>query len=268
MILVTGAAGSVGRALLERLPEAVGTDIVWGVDRYLDVTNRAHVDLCFRQWQPRLVYHLAGAKHAFDGELDPARVASVNIDGTRNILDAAAQVDAKVVFASTCKACDPETAYGASKLIAERLVINAGGTVVRYYNIPESDGNVFRMWETLPAAEPVPYTDCWRYFITMDAAVDLTINAAELPPGRYIADPGMAKHMAAVAADLYPDRELVEVPRRRGDRYMEPLKAGCEEIWPVNGTGLYKVTSPYDGSGLGAGRSLSSLAPKNAMGRC
>lgn len=244
-VLVTGAAGSVGRRLIARLPRAAGTDSAW-YDRHLDVTDREEVEHWFKVVRPELVYHLAGAKHAFEGELDPGRVAEINITGTANVISAARRHGSKVVFSSTCKACDPETAYGASKLIAERLVLNAGGVVVRYYNIPESDGNVFRHWESLLESEPIPYTSCWRYFISMEQALTLTLAGAELASGRYVVDPGLPQHMRIVAERLYPGRALVEVPRRRGDRAREPLHAACEEMWPIGLDGLYAVRSPYD----------------------
>src|SRR5215471_12044485 len=140
MILITGAKGSVGRRLLERLDGAVGVDI-----EEMDVTDAGQVADVIASTAPDVIFHLAGAKYAFEGELDPELATRINVTGTSNILDASR--GAKVIFSSTCKACDPETAYGASKLIAERMVLNEGSVVVRYYNIPESDGNVFRLWE-------------------------------------------------------------------------------------------------------------------------
>jgi FlaA1/EpsC-like NDP-sugar epimerase len=116
-----------------------------------------------------VIYHLAGAKHAPEGEQHPAMVARVNTIGTDNIVRAAC--GAKVILASTCKAGDPETAYGASKLIAERIVLNAGGVVVRFFNVRETAGNVFRLWEQIPFPQPIPYTDCWRYFISSTGAL-------------------------------------------------------------------------------------------------
>jgi len=246
-VLVTGAAGSVGRALNKRLNhrlDVIATDIA-GATVGLDVTDRFQVARTFDKYQPDLIYHLAGAKHAPAAELDPDHAVRINITGTANVLRYAAQVGAKVVMSSTCKACDPETAYGASKLIAERLVLNAGGTVARYYNIPESDGNVFRLWESLPVTEPIPWTDCWRYFISMERAVALTLVCADLPAGRYTVDPGLPQHMRTVAETMYPDRNHVQVPRRRGDRDQEPLKAACEELWPA-GDGVYRVVGAYD----------------------
>lgn len=246
--LVTGARGSVGRRLVRRL-QSLGRSVE-GVDiDEMDVTNAEQVGAVVADTHPRVIFHLAGAKHAFEGELEPARVAEINVLGTRNVLEAAASVGAKVVFSSTCKACDPETGYGASKLLAERLVLNAGGVVVRYYNIPESDGNVFRLWESLPHDEPLPVTDCWRYFISMEQALELTLDAAEMPCGRYIVNPGLPRHMRMIAEDLYPGRKIVEVERRRGDRHREPIKAACEDIWPIRDSVFCEVVSPYDFKG-------------------
>ncbi len=222
--LVTGASGSVGSALVERIEgECYSTDLP-----LLDVTDYERaLELC-EEIEPTVIFHLAGAKHAPQGELDPVQVATVNIGGTLNVLEAAREVGAKVVLASTCKACDPETAYGASKLIAERMVLNEGGVVVRYFNIPEASGNVFRLWESLPEDEPLPVTDCWRYFVSMEQAVSLTLVAASLPSGRYAPEPGDPQWMPHVASRLYPGREQIRIPRRRGDRYREPRLAMCE----------------------------------------
>lgn len=238
--LVTGARGSVGQALLPRLGgDVVATDVL-----ELDVTDRREVLRVIRHHRPDVIYHLAGAKHAPDGELDPADVADVNITGTLNVLDAAARVGAKTIVTSTCKACDPETAYGASKLIAERATLNAGGVVVRFHNIPESSGNVFRIWESVPEDEPLPVMDCWRYFTPMDSAVGLLLRAADLPSGRYAVNPQRDKWIPDLARELYPDREQVMLERRRGDRWSEPLVAKCETEW-VRGD-ILVITGAHD----------------------
>lgn len=224
--LVTGAAGAVGSALvpqLRKLGAVVATDI-----DVMDVTDSGAVRRMLRRTSPTTIYHLAGAKHAPAGEVDPEHVARVNILGTANVLEHAGH--ARVVFSSTCKACDPETAYGASKLIAERMVLNAGGVVVRYFNIPEAGGNVFRIWEAIPFPDPLPVTDCWRYFVSMGEAVELTVRAASLPSGRYAPDPGNAQYIPSLAGRLYPNRAQIHIPRRRGDRPREPLHAACETV--------------------------------------
>src|SRR4051812_30487877 len=90
--------------------------------------------------------HLAAHKFAGMGEELPEEVAHLNIVGTGNVVRAVP----KVVLASTCKAAAPITCYGASKLIAERIVLNAGGTVVRLVNVLGSSGSVTQIWDALP----------------------------------------------------------------------------------------------------------------------
>lgn len=245
-VLVTGAAGSVGAALVPVLKSAgiehVVTDIA-GDARFVDVCDPAGLLRVCDEFGPSVILHLAGAKHAPDGELNPRHVGRVNIEGTACVLAAAG--GARVVMASTCKACDPETAYGASKLIAERMTLNAGGSVARFFNIPETCGNVFRLWEALPEDETLPVTECWRYFQSLERAVELVLWAAVLGPGRYRVDPGQALSMSEVAANLYPGRRQVRVARRRGDRTVEPLQALCESASEVV-PGVLRVVNDHD----------------------
>jgi hypothetical protein len=171
-VLVTGASGSIGSAVVDALRGvAIATypsDIV-GAYWQLDVCDDDRVADAIKAIRPTHVLHLAGEKHAPEGELDPVKTTRTNIEGTVNVLRHAG--GARVVTASTCKACDPETVYGASKLIAERMTLNAGGSVARFYNVVESSGNVFRLWESLPADEPLPVAPCERYFVSLADAV-------------------------------------------------------------------------------------------------
>lgn len=250
-ILVTGALGAIGAQLVPELQRRGHTVSATDIDT-LDV--RAPVDR-WPTWipgsRPEAIIHLAGAKHAPEGETDPAETARTNITGTANVLAYAAVLGARVVTASTCKAADPETVYGATKLVAERMTLNAGGVVVRFFNVPESGGNVFRLWERLPVDAPIPVTDCRRYFITMERAVELAISALHLPAGRWTVDPGEPEWMREVAARLYPGRAQVEVPRRRGDRRVEPLHAAAEHAEPVLG-GLLRIVGAHDPAPLPA----------------
>lgn len=245
-VLVTGAAGSIGRTFCAYAAASGFHVFATDIDR-LDVTDEDQTHDLVSEIEPDVVLHLAGAKHAPEGELNPGLVTWVNAGGTMNVVDAAAQVGARVVTASTCKACDPETAYGASKLLAERITLNAGGSVVRFYNIPESDGNVFRLWESIPAPEPLPVTNCYRYFISMEQAVALTAFVLSAPPGRYTTNPGESQWMPNVCELWHPGREQVFMPRRRGDRRAEPLVAQSERIVDLNERRPYwRITSPHD----------------------
>ena len=150
-ILVTGALGSIGE-------QAAGTLRAAGIDLRatdlltqngsapLDVRSAEVVASAIDRYRPTLVLHLAGAKSAPAGERDVLEALETNASGTANVVAAAARTGARVVTASTCKACDPETVYGATKLIAERVTIAAGGSVARFYNVVESSGNVFELW--------------------------------------------------------------------------------------------------------------------------
>lgn len=257
--LVTGSAGSVGRVLVEELRDLEHPVFPFDKadDPQFDVTQPASIRSAVTFFKPDVIFHLAAWKQAPEGELEPYQCAVVNIDGTQHVLTAAAMTGAKVITTSTCKACDPETAYGATKLIAERMTLNAGGTVVRFYNIPESDGNVFRLWESIPEDEPIPYTNCYRYFVSMEDSVALLLKAMDLPPGRYVPDEESPWHMQNMAKSLYPDRELTLIPRRRGDRVAEPIQADGETSSRV-AEGVYQITSPYDPSEVPAWASAAA----------
>lgn len=239
---VTGALGSVGVVLCERLRElgheVFESDLILGTD----IRDSIKVGAELRIARPDVIFHLAGAKHAGSGELDPYETADINIGGTVNVLDLA-PAGCLVVLASTCKAADPETAYGASKLIAERMVLNAGHTVARFYNVRESSGNVFELWNTVPADKPVPVTRCRRYFISMDSAVRLLLACIDLPPGRYTVDPGEPLSMWDVACAL--GRSAKPIVRRRGDRLEEPRVADSEWLMSV-GDGIQAIVNFHD----------------------
>ena len=241
-VLVTGAAGSLGSALVSALRAAGASVHAFDIDE-LDVREYESVYYAFRRAKPSLIFHLAAEKHAPEGETDPASFASTNIVGTDNVLDAAAEFGARVILASSCKACDPETVYGASKLIAERLTLNAGGSVARFFNIPESSGNVFELWRSLPEDVAIPVAPCSRYFQTLEQSVGLLMAAIMFPPGRYAVDPGPPRTMWEVAGETYPGRERVWIEPRRGDRICEPLCAAHERLI---GAGIWRVESQYD----------------------
>lgn len=244
-VLVTGAAGSIGASLTGLLEdcEVLATDI-----DELDVIDTTEVVYACDRFRPEIVFHLAGAKHAPAGEEDPWSATLVNTLGAKNILDEAARDSCeRVVVASTCKACNPETAYGASKLLAERMTLNAGHSVARLYNVVETQGNVFAIWRQIPAEQSIPWTECERYFITLAEAVGLILWSAILPAARYIVDPIAPREMGDVAAAAHPGRDLELVAPRRGDRYKEPLRGSHETMAPtVEHEAIWRVVSPHD----------------------
>lgn len=259
-VLVTGSAGSVGHRVGEWLESAkvdwLGVDLAPAANTVQgDVTEWQFAHQAGIKMEPSVVIHCAGAKHAPEGELDPLGVATTNVLGTSSVLGLAKTYGAFVVTLSTCKACDPETAYGASKLIAERMTLSAGGAVARLYNVVQSSGNVFERWfEAESNGERPQVMVADRRFITLDEAVGLVLRvAAEREPGRYSVAGVHSTSMHQVVDDIWPGRkEFFEtVPRRRGDRRVEPELARCErsERW-AHDCPIVRVTSEHDVDGV------------------
>jgi len=254
-VLVTGASGSIGTAVVawlrDRRPglDVVATDLDTAaphVDLVCDVTRAEDVRNAFELFDPDVVLHLAGAKHAPAGEEDPWEALAVNAVGTQNVV----AMGVPVVTASTCKACNPETAYGASKLIAERLTLNAGGIVARFHNVVETQGNVFDIWRAVPADQPIPVAMlCKRYFISLVDAVRLVVWCMDHGESgaRYMTDAGDLLPMGVIAARSAPGRAVRLVPPRRGDRLVEPLHAAHESAEPVSGTqSILRISGAHD----------------------
>lgn len=245
-VLVTGALGSIGQSIVPALlglgAKVIETDVC-----DMNVLNYPSVYRYMYSHRPDIVIHLAAAKHAPAGEENPSETYRINTIGTENIISAIESVglQTKLVLASTCKACNPETAYGASKLIAERMVLNAGGWVARFYNVVETSGNVFEIWSKLSEDCPIPYTDCMRYFISLNEATSFILKVPMLDAGRYTINPGFPRTMDEISYALYPDRKRVRIPARRGDRNTEPRVADQERIvfapYPLD-----KIVSQHD----------------------
>lgn len=214
----------------------------------MDVTDYGQVDQTVKSFLPTHIIHLAADKHAPDSEVNPEKTILANIVGTLNVVKTAQQIGAKVITSSTCKACDPETVYGSSKLICERLTLNTGGSVARFYNVIETSGNVFTIWGSKKNKE-ILVTPCYRYFITLNEAVFLllaTLHKSNFDPGRYSILPGRLQYMPNVASRLYPDHKITLIPPRRGDRVKEPLTSISEKTINIENH-LIKITSSYDG---------------------
>lgn len=255
-VLVTGGEGSIGKALAERLEQYGFHEVVLTDIHTMDVRDERNVMAQFLLLKPEVVIHLAASKHAPLGEEDPYEVVRTNVDGTRHILDWSRRLGARCVVASTCKACDPETAYGASKLIAERMALNAGQSVARYYNVCETSGNVFKIWEQQIAEGKQPsYTDCKRRFTTLHEALDLTLWVAMFGEraARYTLTHTVSQHMRDVLVAYYPAGDYGgmygQIQARRGDRYEEPRHAACEQMAEVAGCEwISRIVNPHDPS--------------------
>lgn len=238
-ILITGAKGSIGTRLVERFRE-IGVKFVSTDIDSLDITSESNLKDFIRFLSFDIVINIAGAKHAPKGEIEVQKTLDINTNGVLNLLKH--KGNAKLVLASTCKSCNPETVYGATKLISERLVMNSGGSVARFYNVVETAGNVFEIWqdkETIEVAEI-----CNRYFISLDEAVGLTMYAA-LNEGRYSVNTIQIHNMIDIANRVHPDKAKKLISPRQGDRVNE-LRHGTNEVIEQINESIIKVNNYFD----------------------
>ena len=139
-----------------------------------------------------LVIHAAAFKYVPQAEINPWVASKINIDGSRNVIAAAcsAKVD-KVIGISTDKACQPVNVYGMTKLVMERLFMQAnewGETkfnVVRYGNVVASTGSVIPIFrEQIRKNREVLITDpaMTRFWLSVKDAVRLIAEATGAGP--------------------------------------------------------------------------------------
>lgn len=249
-ILITGANGSLGNAFSNFVKkydvkcDLILTDIDGEGYNQVDVTSQYFLTTAVMKTKPNFIFHFAADKHAPKGEDSPERAIEINLRGTENIISAARNFNSKIILASTCKANNPETVYGATKLIADRLISNSGHIVARYYNVVETSGNVFEIWKNTDPKDHYT-TPCQRYFITLNEALALTLFSGMQRIGRHTINPGEIQFMPDVYMRLYKAAPVI-MEKRRGDREIELRKSTSEEIVSVVGTKFERIFSYHD----------------------
>jgi FlaA1/EpsC-like NDP-sugar epimerase len=269
-VLVTGAGGSIGselsRQLLSGGAERLylldhGENSLYEIERELRILQEEGVgekaaivpvlgelqDAEFMRYilarlKADVVFHAAAHKHVPLLEANPIEAVKNNVFGTSNVLEAAVAAGARrFVLVSTDKAVDPESVYGASKLIAEELVLRrANGTrvcmVVRFGNVLGSRGSILPLFrKQILKGGPVTVThpQAQRYFMTIPEAVSLVLQAGGVgePRGLYLLDMGepvsireLAEHMVRFYG-YEPEKEIpiVYTGLRPGEKVEERL---------------------------------------------
>lgn len=211
-VLITGAAGSIGSELARQamgfLPRSLTILDINETDLFMlreelvainpeqaqrvsfvlaDVRDRGRVDEVLAQHAPDVVFHAAALKHVPIGEAEPAETIRTNVFGTRNMVAAASEHGIeRFILVSTDKAVRPKNVMGATKRLAELIVMEASarnGThfaSVRFGNVLGSRGSVVPIFERqIERGWPIVVTDpeATRYFMTIEEASSLILQA-------------------------------------------------------------------------------------------
>lgn len=257
-ILITGGTGSFGHKFTERIlkqykPRKI---IIYSRDEYKqymmrkefskydkklrffigDVRDKERLHRAFDGVD--IVIHSAALKHVTICEYDPMEAIKTNIDGAKNVIDAAIDKGVKKIVAlSTDKAVNPVNLYGATKLVSDKLFVAANAysgknkttfSVVRYGNVSGSRGSVIPFFKTLidKGEKVLPITDMrmTRFWITLDQGVDLVFRAIKENKGGGIYVSKIPSYnIADLAKAMNPQTKLKEVGIREGEKLHEVM---------------------------------------------
>lgn len=300
-VLISGGAGSIGSELARQVARFAPARLVL-LDRaesplyfvhlevarafpsvevvpvIANITNAERLEEVFRAHRPDYVFHAAAYKHVPLMEDAVVEAAWNNVVGTWRVAEAAARHGAgKFVLISTDKAVNPTSMMGATKRIAERVVLElpalqAAATdfrAVRFGNVLGSDGSVLPLFKRqLAAGQPLTVThpDMERFFMTIPEAVQLVLMAAALPEaaGRIaVLEMGEPVRILRLAEQLvrlmglipHRDVPIVFTGLRPGEKLREELVAEAEVGAPTSSEKIRVIdrVSPSAGAAIEAG---------------
>ncbi|GAB3648738.1 nucleoside-diphosphate sugar epimerase/dehydratase [Echinicola sediminis] len=225
VVLVTGAAGSIGSELCKQIiinnpKQLILLDqaesalfnleqdfktAAWGTTikpLLADIRDKKRMTEIFKTFQPDIVYHAAAYKHVPMMETYPEEAVRSNILATKYLADLAVINNVNTfVFVSTDKAVNPTNVMGASKRIAELYVQSLSGylderlgattkfAITRFGNVLGSNGSVIPLFKKqIEKGGPVYVTDpdITRYFMTISEACSLILEAGTMAKGKEI----------------------------------------------------------------------------------
>ena len=284
-ILITGAAGSIGKELLKNLLHKF--EVICAFDnnedglfqlrkeintqfpklnykvKYLlgDVRDQKRLFNSFKDIDT--VFHCAALKHVGVCECNPSESVATNVQGSQNVIEAAINNGVKkVILASSDKAANPTSVMGASKLIAERIFINSNSLVgncptrfccVRFGNVWNTNGSVGRIFEhQLKNKEKITITDkrMTRFFVNIKDAINLCLFASERMHGgeTFVLDMGTAKiiDIANKLISQYGEGSIKEIGISQGEKLYEELFTDVESLRTILIDGVYIILPEED----------------------
>lgn len=279
-VLVTGAGGSIGRELCRQVARWRPAELVLlghGENSVLetlldieenfpelplhpliaDIRDIDRLSVVFENHHPQVIFHTAAHKHVPLMEVNIEEAITNNVLGTRNLTEVSVNEGVeRLVLVSTDKAIRPSSVYGATKRLAELLVLDAAHrtgqafSVVRFGNVLGSRGSIIPLFEQQIAhGGPVTIThpDMERYFMTIPEAVHLVLQASSMGKGGevFVLNMGEQVRILDLAEDLIrlsglepgKDIEIVFTGIRPGEKL-------SEELWDQGA--LYEPTSHPD----------------------
>jgi FlaA1/EpsC-like NDP-sugar epimerase len=271
-ILVTGAGGSIGSELVRQIagfgPKELvlvghGEDSIYTINEELkdlmrtgainssmkvrpviaDIRDRARLEEVFATHRPHVVFHAAAHKHVPLMEWNVTDAVTNNVLGTRNIAELSEQFRVKrFVMISTDKAVNPTSIMGATKRVAELVVLDIAErskncfVIVRFGNVLGSRGSVVPLFERqIQHGGPITITDprIERFFMTIPESVQLVLQAATMGEGGevFVLDMGKPIKIADLAKDIIRlkgleegrDINIVYTGLRPGEKLSEQL---------------------------------------------
>ena len=275
-ILLTGGTGSFGRAFLERATETFPDAVirVYSRDelkqseirtrfgerqlRYLigDVRDRSRMSRAAQGCD--IVVHAAAMKQVPACEYNPFEAVRTNVLGAQHVVDAS--IDAgveRVVALSTDKAVNPVNVYGATKLCAEKIVVQGNAyaaqfrtrlSCVRYGNVVGSRGSVVPVFLEQRGSGELTITDerMTRFWITLPQAVDLVLHALEHMNGGEIFVPKIpSMRVVDLAQAIAPGVPRRVTGIRPGEKLHEVLVTSDEARHTLDTGAAYVITPEH-----------------------
>lgn len=308
-VLITGGGGSIGSEIARQVaqfsPSRIvllgrGENSLWEAEQDLrhrfpglnlslalcDIRNPSRLRQVFESHRPALVFHAAAHKHVPYLESHPGEAVENNVFGTRNVLDASLEHGVSAfVNISTDKAVNPVNVLGATKRLAECLVLEASGRApagsrfisVRFGNVLGSRGSVIPVFRRqIAAGGPITIThpEMTRYFMTIPEASQLVLQAGLLgASGKvYVLDMGEPVKILDMAKDMIhlsgltegQDLEIAITGMRPGEKLFEELFRDSEQQPSQVHTKVFEgAPEPLDALTLSGG--LESLVKTGSL---